>query len=189
MEKYLIVSLGDEKAKALGDVISNPSCKKIVELLAEKEMSASEISSALKMPLNSVGYNIDKLVSAGIIERVKGFFWSSKGKKIERYRVVNKAIVISPKKTGVYSKLRGIAPTIIVAGLATAAISAYYKTQFGVQRVAEKAAEFAEAPFLAAAPSAAESTIKNIQMHPGFWFAFGCLTAIIVFLAWNWKKL
>lgn len=185
MEKYLIVSLGDERAKALGEVISNPSCKKIVDLLAEKDMSASEIASNLKMPLNSVGYNIDKLVNAGIIEKVKGFFWSSKGKKMERYSVVNKAIVISAKKPGIYSKLRGVVPSILVAGLATAAIAAYYKTQIGVQRIAEKAIT---APMLEAMPSAGAATTAG-TINPWFWFALGGLTAIIVFLIWNWKKL
>jgi len=186
MEKYLIVSLDDRKAKVLGEVISNPSCKKIIELLADKEMSASEISSELKMPLNSIAYNLDKLVSAGVVEKIKGFLWSIKGKKIERYRVANKAIVISPKKIGIYSKLKGVVPSIVVSGLASAAIAAYYKMQFEVQSVSEKSIA---APMLKAMPSVAESTAINIQIHPWFWFAFGCLTAIVVFLAWNWKKL
>jgi DNA-binding transcriptional ArsR family regulator len=194
-EKYLLFSLDDEKSKKLGEVISNSSCKKIVNFLADKEASASEIASELKMPLNTVEYNIDKLVSAGIIERISGFFWSTKGKKIERYKVANKLIVISPKKTNVYSKLKGIVPAILLSALATGVIAWYYKAQSGVQRVADKAAE-SSGGMLAAAPAQAATLQASVQaqailssISPWVWFALGGLIMLLILLVWNWKKL
>jgi len=93
-----MISLEDEKSRKLGEAISNPTCKKIISLLAEKELSATEISREIKIPMNTLDYNLKKLISSGIIEKSK-HFWSVKGKKIPTYKVVNKVIVIQPKKT------------------------------------------------------------------------------------------
>jgi hypothetical protein len=176
-EKYLLFSLEDERAKNLGEVISNSACKKIVNFLAERECSASEIALNLKMPS-------------------KRFFWSTKGKKIENYKVVNKVIVISPKKGNVYSKLKGIIPVVAVSAILTAIVGIYYKAQMGAQAFAERSADFVEGSLMAAAPSAADSASKIIQepsvlsySAPWLWFALGGLVVLLAFLIWNWKKL
>src|SRR3989344_5622785 len=96
--KYLLLDLNDEKAKHLADVLSNETCKKILNLLAENELSANKLSLALNLPLNTITYNIKKLLSSGLIEKSR-HFWSVKGKKIETYKLANKNIVISPKRT------------------------------------------------------------------------------------------
>ena len=80
-EKYVLVSLGDERAKEIAEAIGNKTSKKILDLLSDKEMSESEISRELKIPLNTADYNVKKLVKAGLIEEKKHFF-SSKGKRI-----------------------------------------------------------------------------------------------------------
>ena len=80
--KYLLISLGDEKAKKLSEVLGNSTCNKILEFLADKsEVSEKDISTALKMPLNTVEYNLKKLLTAELIEKSQKFFWSTKGKK------------------------------------------------------------------------------------------------------------
>lgn len=185
-EKYLLFSLDDEKSKKLGEVISNPSCKKIVNFLAEKEASASEISSELKMPLNSAIYNINNLLKAGILERKGGYFWSSKGKKMERYRVANKLIVISPKKTNIYSKLKGIIPAVLISGIATWLVAGYYSIkETGTQIIQEKVAD---AALMAALPEATEIVSKT-SLNPWIWFAFGGLLMLVLLAILNWKKL
>ena len=197
-EKYIIFSLEDEKAKNLGEVISSSACKKIVNFLAEREASASEISRELKMPLNSVDYSVKKLIAAGMIEKVKKFFWSSKGKKIESYKVVNKVIVISPRKTDVYSKLKGIVPVIVISALLTLIVGAYYGSQSS--NLAEKSMSYLpEGGLMASAPMASESAdlvAGSVQssgiisyFSPWGWFAIGVVLAIILFVIWNWKKL
>ena len=94
--------------------MSNKTCKKILGVLAEKEMSESEIASELGIALNTVGYNIKKLVSAGLIEKVGGFLWSVRGKRIHKYKLSNKKIVISPKVT-----MRAVVPIVVVLALLT----------------------------------------------------------------------
>jgi DNA-binding transcriptional ArsR family regulator len=83
--------------KQLSEVLSNKSCKKILDLLAENEWTETEIARELKMPLNSVDYNIKKLVQSGLIETSK-HWWSIRGKKMHAYKVSDKKIIISPKK-------------------------------------------------------------------------------------------
>ncbi len=137
--KYLLFSLEDEKVKKLGDVISNPTSRKIINLLSEKEASESEIAKELEMPLNTVDYNVKKLVKAGLIEEKK-HLWSSKGKRIPIYRVSNKHIVISPKKT-YPSKIKSVFPVVFVLAIFTAFILWYTRARSFVQEVAPKSEE------------------------------------------------
>ncbi len=195
-EKYLLFSLDDEQSKKLGEVISNPSAKKIANFLADREASASEISSALDMPLNSVGYNIENLLDAGIVEKVSGFLWSEKGKKIEKYKIANKLIVISPKKTNVYSKLKGIVPAIIASGIITGAVAWYFRTPSEVMKVAADRTSESGGAMLAAAPSAANAGPETMnimsasfQIQPWMFVGIGCLIGIVALVLWNWKKL
>src|SRR3989338_6671681 len=97
-DKYINFDIDDPRASSIAEAMSNKTSKKILSLLAEKEMSESDIASELTMPLNTVGYNIDKLLKAGLIEKTKTYFLSSKGKKIPTYKISNKKILISPKK-------------------------------------------------------------------------------------------
>jgi DNA-binding transcriptional ArsR family regulator len=97
--KYIELNLNDKKAEKVAEVLSNKTAKKILGLLADKELSESDISSELRIPLNTVGYNIHKLIESGLIEKTSSFFWSVKGKKIPTYRVANKKIIISTKNS------------------------------------------------------------------------------------------
>lgn len=118
-KKYLLFSLEEDDSKKLGEIISNPTAKKIANLLAEKEASEKDISDELKIPLNTIEYNLKKLLNAGIIEKSKKFFWSPKGRKIEMYKAANKLIVISPKKSSIYNKLKTIIPVVFVSVIFT----------------------------------------------------------------------
>lgn len=193
-EKYLLFSLDDEKSKKLGEVISSSMCKKIVNLLAESELSENEISRELKVPINTVEYNLKKLIEAGMIERAK-HWWSVKGKKIDTYKVANKLIVISPKKSNVYSKLKGIVPVVLISGILTFFISQYYKTQNTVMLGAEKAADIASSistPVASSGASASNFISQTSAVVSGSsweWFLIGSVAAIIVFVILNWKKL
>jgi predicted transcriptional regulator len=96
-KKYVMLDLDDERIASLSNVLGNKTCKKILDYLAEKEASETQIANDLKMPANTVNYNIKQLLDAGLIEKTKTFFWSVKGKKVPTYTIANKKIVISPK--------------------------------------------------------------------------------------------
>ena len=97
-EKHITVSLGDKKVKEIGEIIGNKTCNKILDFLASEDGTVTDISRKLKIPLNTVDYNVKKLVKAGLIEK-SSYWWSVKGKKMPSYRVANRKIIISPKKS------------------------------------------------------------------------------------------
>ena len=97
-EKQIVVSLGDDKAKHIAEVIGSKSCNRILNLLADGDLTVSEISRKLKMPINTVDYNVKKLVKSGLIEKAS-HWWSVKGKKMLTYRVSNRKILISPRES------------------------------------------------------------------------------------------
>src|SRR3989338_3109120 len=98
-EHFVKMDIEDPRAAAIAEVMANKTCKKILALLAERnELSASDIAQALGAPLNTVGYNMKKLVVSGLVEQTKKFFWSVKGKRIPTYRLSRKEIVISPRR-------------------------------------------------------------------------------------------
>ncbi|MDP2628291.1 MAG: helix-turn-helix domain-containing protein [Nanoarchaeota archaeon] len=183
-KKFLLISLEDEKVKHLSEVLGNKTCKKIIDLLAEKELSEQDISKELKSPLNTIEYNLKKLEKAELIEKSKNFFWSKKGKKIIMYKLSNKSIVISPKKSKLTSKLKSIVPTILVGGIGAIAIK--YLTSPITQEDNILSIESAAT----IATSESFSFVNYLQSLPNwYWFSFGIILAVIILTILNWRKL
>lgn len=113
-DKFLLISLEEEKTKKLVNVISSETSRKILNLLSEKDCSKTEISKKMNIPLTTVDYNIEQLEKAGLIES-KEFKWSEKGKKVNYYRPVNKFIVIAPKQNDFSSILKNILPVTLIS--------------------------------------------------------------------------
>ena len=110
-EKYLSFDINDERTGKIAEILGNKTCKKILNLIAEKEMSEGDIAKELNLALNTIEYNLKKLIEAGLIEKTSNFFCSTRGKKIVLYKVANKKIIISPK-----SKAKGILASILTGG-------------------------------------------------------------------------
>lgn len=93
-EKVLIIPLG-EGSKKVTQVLSNEKAMKMLDILADKPMSASDLAEALEIPLTTVKYNLDGLIEADLI-KVKETKWSSKGREVKIYEPVQKLIVVAP---------------------------------------------------------------------------------------------
>ena len=186
-EKYMLFNLDDEKAKVLGEVISNSTARRIVNFLAETEASESDIARQLNIPLNTIEYNINKLLEAGIIERSKNFFWSTKGKRIELYKVANKLIVISPKKSNIYSKLKGIVPVVLSSAVFTAFILWQKMQNAGI-----KVADYLAASEAQTAAAEAGKAASTTSLASGIGIAGGFLAAVwiavIIFVIVKWRQ-
>src|SRR3989344_6141199 len=117
--KFILIGLDDERAKDVADVLTNKTCKKILNYLSDvKEASEQDIAKALEIPINTVEYNLNKLVKSGLVEKAKNFFWSVKGKKIGMFKLAKKYIIISPKSKRVDMKaLKTIFPVILIAAI------------------------------------------------------------------------
>jgi predicted ArsR family transcriptional regulator len=178
--KYLLISLEDEKAKHLAEVLSSKTAKKIINLLAEEsELSEKDISDKLEIPINTVEYNLKKLLQANIIEKTKKFFWSPKGRKIDLYQLSNKSIIIAPKGADI-SKFKSLLPAFIVAGIGTIGIKIFTGSEKVLQTA--KLEYVAQDTLLEAAPRAMDSSASIIQTLPAWaWFLTGSLIIILIF--------
>lgn len=128
---FILLSMEDERIKKISNVISNESCRKLLEYLSTKDATESELAEKLGLPISTVHYNLQQLMETELIES-KEFHYSEKGKEVAHYKLANKYIIIAPKKTfGIKEKLKSILPIALVVG-ATALIIQYFQKFFYV---------------------------------------------------------
>ena len=191
-KNFLLLSMEDEKIKKVSNVISNDSCRKILDYLSSKEATESELAEKLGIPISTVHYNLQQLMDTGLIES-KEFHYSKKGKEVSHYKLANKYIIIAPKKTfGIKEKLKSILPVALIAVGAAGIIQLvanYLPQQSFTQAenlmaaksaVAERAYDEAAAEIAQAVPSAAESLAMQPQ-NIALWFLAGALFALLVY--------
>jgi ArsR family transcriptional regulator, arsenate/arsenite/antimonite-responsive transcriptional repressor len=95
-EKLLILQLSEDCRK-IARLLSNETSIRILNLLHKRSMSAGDLANELQMRLNTLKYNLDSLLEAGLI-RVRLIKWSRKGREIKIYEAVEKVIILLPGK-------------------------------------------------------------------------------------------
>jgi predicted ArsR family transcriptional regulator len=95
-EKLLILQLSEDSRK-IARLLSNETSIRILKLLDRRSMSAADIADELEVRLNTLKYNLDSLLEAGLI-RVRQVKWSRKGREIKVYEAVEKVIILLPGK-------------------------------------------------------------------------------------------
>jgi DNA-binding transcriptional ArsR family regulator len=176
-EKYIMFSMDDDRIKYLSESLSNPSCKKILNILSEKELTETDIARELKIPLNTVDYNIKKLIKAGLIEKTS-HFWSVRGKKMPVYKVSNKKIVISPKKS---ISLTSLIASALGTGILALGIRKFTQSpQEELMMVSEDFGPMALERTMEAAPE-----LISIAFAPWQWFLLGAWLGIVLFFTFT----
>jgi DNA-binding transcriptional ArsR family regulator len=190
MEKQVVIDINDPRSGKIAETLANPSCKKILNILAENEMSASDISGKLKLPLNTITYNLDKLIESGLIEKTGQILWSIKGKQIPKYKISNRKIVISPKSL----TAKGIIPAILGTAIIAAGIKYFFSGNIIENSYGNAGIEMTKiaAPAMDSAFDFARETPSIINTcsnfaEPWIWFILGSLITILIFLIWNLK--
>ena len=181
-EKFIMVSLEDEKAKKLAEVISSKTSRKILDYLSENEGSESDIAKNLNLPISTVHYNIQNLLKNNLVE-VKDFYWSDKGNKVNVYKIAKKLIVIAPKgSSNIKNKLKEILPIAIIVSFIGVLINYHVRitNQVFESKIASDVGERVLAsPML---------TIRQTNYNYGLWFIAGAIFAIILYLIWNRRR-
>ncbi len=93
-DKVLVLPLSED-SKKVTQALSNEKALKMLEMLADKPMSATTLSEKMGLPLTTIKYNLDSLIEADLI-KVKETKWSQKGREIKIYEPVQKLIVVVP---------------------------------------------------------------------------------------------
>jgi len=195
-ENYILISLDDEKSKSVAEIIGSKTCKKIISYLSEeKEASQKDLSDALNIPINTVEYNIKKLLDSGFVQKRKNFFWSAKGKKIIMYELSKKSIIISHKKN-VSEKIKSILPAFILTVAGTFAVWVYEKIITSSQTIHQNFpgtddAVYAttEAGLKVTETISPETLISPVGTPLWAWFLAGGLLAILIISIINWRKI
>ena len=191
-KRYIWVSIDDERAKKIAGVLGNKTCKKIIEFLSDKnESGEKDISDALKMPINTVEYNVKKLIGAELIEKTKNFFWSKKGKKIKMYKLSNKSIIISPKASNINFKIKSLVLVFGISGIMGLLIRQL--TIRNVVRNNENVLSSAGQKVIEVSSEGAQTAAsvgENFFLATPIWvwFLTGALFAIIIFTLVNWNS-
>jgi len=186
-EKFLLLSLEEEKAKDLANAINNETARKILNFLSEKEASEHKIAQSLKLPASTVYYNIQQLLKSDLIE-IKDFYWSEKGNKINVYRVANKLIVIAPKTSNINEfkiNVRRILPVALLSFIASGLIYIFTRLQSLATKTVQYAAPESDAIAKSAAmQQTAIGTIRQIPIQPDYalWFLLGSLFVIVFYV-------
>lgn len=188
-ENFILVSMDDSKSKEISEILGSKTCKKIINYLSEnKEASEKDLSEKLNIPLNTIEYNLKKLISTGFVQKRNNFFWSKKGKKIIMYELSNKSVVISHKKSNL-DKLKSVVPSILLTAAGTFAVWTYQNIQ--VPRQIEVADMGAGGMVNEAMYKFVESSASISQQPTPLWawFLAGALVAVLIFTIINWRKL
>jgi len=206
--KQLVLDLDDPRSAAIAEVLQNASAKKVLGVLAEREMSESELSEALGVPMTTIGYTMKKLVEAGLVEIDSGILWSVKGKRIKKYRVVQKRIVIEPKRL-----VRGVIPTIVASGFLSLGVkwllskrtvgevysvgsSGGYDAAVGIAESGKMAVSEGVgvvAPSSIPSSGSGEIMTQTYQALSGMgnewaWFLLGSLTGLLLYFVLSWRS-
>ncbi len=186
-EKFIMLNLDDEKIARVSEVLGSKVCKKILEVLVEENLSESDLAKKLNMPLNTVEYNLKKLIEVGLVEKTKEFFWSKKGKRIPIYKTARKSIIIQPKS----KTLKSIITTGIVSIIIALGIKIYYGINYAGRKIAETSSDLAvTSPEFAAERGAELQTIfSSAGVSAELWFVAGSLVALLLIILFNWRKL
>lgn len=185
--EYILLNMDDEKSAKVAEVMGNKSCKKILSILAEQELTETDISNKINLPLNTTEYNLKKLIQSGLVEKAKTHFWSVKGKKIPVYKLANKYIVIAPKSSS-KSVLKSFLPVVLVSGVI--ALMIRYLFSYNSNSLVKSTNDFVlTAPQVSGASAVAEtasvsaSLMDKILSLPSWeWFLAGALFAALLFL-------
>jgi predicted transcriptional regulator len=195
-EKFLLMSLDEKKSKKLAQAVSNESCRKILNYLANKEGTETEISKELNIPLSTVHYNLQQLIKTGLVI-VEEYHYSKKGKEINHYKLANKYIIIAPKQKD-NKNIKDILKKIIPVGAIIVVIAAIMRFFNGMtatlsnkvgqttimNKTLEISADYSN-ELARSTPQAVNATISNtnsLWSKPSIWFLIGGLSFLILYL-------
>ena len=194
-KNFLLLSMEDSKIKKISNVISNESCRKILDYLSNKEATESELASNLGIQISTVHYNLQQLMETGLID-AEEYHYSAKGKEVSHYRLANKYIIIAPKNTyGIKEKLKSILPVVLIvsgAALVIQLINNYFSRNT-ISAQPMMAARDSGVSSIAASPSMQKAAIETTQQaaqniqsvspyaNIALWFLAGAIFALLIY--------
>ena len=160
--KFLLVSLQEDQAKKLAQVLSNDTSRKIIDHLADKEDTEANIAKILGLPISTVHYNLTLLTQGGLVDAGE-FHYSTKGREVKHYKLANQYILIAPRSTfGLKERLKGLLPAVgVLGGVSLALRWLASPVQPLADTFAQSGAQDAGIAAMRALPQAASAAMKT----------------------------
>jgi DNA-binding transcriptional ArsR family regulator len=141
-EKFLLVNLKEDQTKKLAQAIQNDSCREILDFLADKEGTESDIAKQLSQPLSTVHYNLQLLMKAGLV-KVEEYHYSPKGREVNHYKLANQFIIIAPQSSSAFNlkeRLKSLLPAGLIAIMGGALFQLYHSFSGGIFAISKASA-------------------------------------------------
>lgn len=117
-DNVVVVEQGSFEAQKIAKAMSSPTSADLFNILSDCPMSATALAERSGLPLTTVKYHLENMLSAALIE-VTDTRWSAKGREMKIYAVKDQVVVIAPKKK---VDIRGIVERYGVAAGALAVV-------------------------------------------------------------------
>jgi DNA-binding transcriptional ArsR family regulator len=194
---FLLISLEENKAKKIAEVISNETSRKIIDHLAKKECTETDLSKELNIPISTIHYNLKQLMDVNLVI-VDEFHYSSKGKEVNHYKLANKYIIIAPKSDNnrfmeALNKVLPLGIITIAAGFVLSAFSLFTGSSVKMSTgsnldVAPKLMAASSEALSKTATTATQTTSVSrplLQSEMIAWFFIGALSLIVVYFVYE----
>jgi predicted transcriptional regulator len=206
-KNFILMSLEDKETKKIANVVSNDSCKKILDYLAEKDKAIeSDIAKELNIPISTAHYNLKQLMEVGLVISDE-FHYSSKGKEVRHYTLANKYIIITPNKVNnIKDIIKNIMPAFIISTIFSTIL--YLASRFSINQDSSFARSVAEPEMLAYDSNMPSLAMKSVDSGMGLssegssafynnlfydpniavWFLSGAIFTTCIYVIIRWIK-
>lgn len=166
-----VLTPDEDEARAVARAMASSTAGGILRSFQGREMTASDIATALDLPIPTIMYHLDALIEAGLIE-VSRIKYSVKGREVRVYRQSEQVFIVAPPQADIraallkYASLFGF--TIFAAGLV--AFLTQNLTHNSLQMGGGLGQEVAEKSLMAApVMDRASETVQNtLLMNSGY---------------------
>ena len=165
-DTVILLEPGDERAQRVARAMASQTANDMLHLLGEGQMSLTEITERLGVPLTTAKYHVENLLDAGLIS-VSQTKYSVKGREIKFYSLTNQLLIVAPRQSNIRAILLKYASLFCIMGLATLGLAALYPLLLtagsGENALAESAVYAVPAPSPARDQSAATGVAKAVS--------------------------
>jgi len=93
-EDVIVLEPGDERAKKIGKAMSSPISGEILSLLRSGDMTLSDITDNLGIPMTTAKYHVENLLDSGMVEVIR-IKYSEKGREVKVYGASGQVVIVS----------------------------------------------------------------------------------------------
>jgi len=97
-ENVVVLEHGSLEAQKVAKAMSSPTSADLFNALTGNPQSATALAERTRLPLTTVKYHLENMLSAGLVE-ISNTRWSEKGREMKIYAVKDQVVVFAPRKT------------------------------------------------------------------------------------------